>query len=65
MTKEQVQQILILLHDFDPECNQDCHNCEFGVMRGYGETDTCPINIVEDLLYTKFFNLTEWKRLHG
>ena len=65
MIKEQVQQILTLLHDFNPECHQDCHNCEFGVMQGYGSTDTCPINIVEDLLYIKFFQPDEWERCHG
>lgn len=65
MTKEQAQEILMLLNSFDPECNQDCFNCEFGVMRGYGENNVCPIDIVQDLFYTKFFNKKEWERSHG
>ena len=65
MNTEEAKYIIDKLNNFIPDCNQDCYNCEFGVMRSYGDCSTCPVGLTIDLLYTKFFHEKEWERLHG
>ena len=67
MNIEEAKYIIDKLNNFIPDCNLDCYNCEFGVMRSYGNWnyDTCPVGLTIDLLYTKFFHEKEWERLHG
>ena len=65
MNKENARDVIERLNHFNPECNQDCHNCEFGVIRSYGDNYSCPIDLTTSLLYMRFFNEKEWRACHG
>lgn len=47
------------------DCNWDCGNCEYGVLRGYGDSWSCPLELVEDMIFQNFANPEGWRELHG
>ena len=65
MNKENAKDIIERLRHFNPECNQNCSNCEFGVMQSYGDNHSYPIDLTTSLLYMRFFNEEEWRICHG
>ena len=65
MNTEEAKYIIDKLNNFIPDCNQDCYNCEFGVMQSYGDSHSCPIDLTASLLYMRFFNEEEWRACHG
>jgi len=65
MNEEEAKYIINKLNNFVPDCGADCYNCEFGVIRSYGDNYTCSVNTTIDLLYTKFFCQKDWEKWHG
>lgn len=55
------------LHMFVSEldCGRECGNCEYGIMRSYGDSFSCPLDLVADMVNTKFNIPSDWKRLKG
>lgn len=47
------------------DCNWDCGNCEYGIMRSYGDSFSCPLDLVKDMIFQKFVNPEKWEQLHG
>ena len=56
-----------LIKDFNNnlDCTMDCGNCEYGIMRSYGDSFSCPLDLVEDMIFQKFTNPEGWRELHG
>lgn len=58
MKREKQDELIDLLDIFSKElnCNRDCGNCEYGILRGYEENWSCPLELVEDMVWNKFNN---------
>lgn len=67
MEKKKQNELVNLLNNFNKnlDCNINCGQCEYGIVRGYGYTWSCPVDLVEDMIFQKFANPEEWKKLHG
>lgn len=65
MKEREKKELMILLNRWDPECNQDCSNCEYGVTLTYDSSYMCPIHLVREMLDVKFYEPEVWERLHG
>ena len=65
MKEREQKELIKLLNNFYKEldCRNDCFNCEYGIMDSHG--NSCPLDIVEDMIYTKFNNEFLWKKLRG
>lgn len=52
MTIQKQNELYKLLDDFfiSKKCNYDCYNCDYGVLRGYGDSYQCAIEIVRDTM---------------
>ena len=46
-------------------CCNDCGNCEFSIFKNYGDSSSCPIDIVRDMIYLKFYHNKLYKELVG
>ena len=67
MKDREKKELTKLLNNFSEEleCYGDCGNCEYGILRGYGDNRSCPLVLVEDMVYNKFNNNELWKDLIG
>lgn len=68
MKEREQKELIKLLNDFNKnlDCNNtNCGNCEYGILRSYGDSFSCPIDLVEDMIFIKFNNPEIWKILHG
>lgn len=67
MKKREQKELINLLDSFSKnlDCNWNCGNCEYGILRGYGDSWSCPLDLVKDMIFQKFVNPDEWRRLHG
>ena len=38
------------LAGFNPDCNYDCYNCEYGMMYTEGDSHSCPLDAVQRMI---------------
>jgi len=67
MKEREQKELINLLNNFNKEleCHRDCGNCEYGILRGYGDSWSCPFDLVEDMVYVVLRNPELWEELHG
>jgi len=67
MKEREQKELKKLLRDFYENlgCYGKCGDCEYGVLRGYGDSWVCPLDLVEDMVINKFEHSELWEKLHG
>lgn len=67
MKEREQKELINLLKNFNKEleCYGYCGDCEYGILRGYGDSWSCPLVLVQDMVYNKFNNNELWKDLIG
>lgn len=53
MTREERNKLIDLLNNYEPNCNNDCFNCEYGMMPAEGYMHTCPLETVQLMVYNE------------
>ena len=46
-------------------CNMNCGECEYGVLKNYGDNFSCHLDLVEDMVYAVLRKPELWEELHG
>jgi len=66
MDRKKLEELIYLLDEYVPDCEETCNKCAFGV-HNINEDDeiiNCPISEAFDLVYNKLYNPT-WKELYN
>ena len=46
-----IKESLELVEEYVNNCNKDCYNCEYGVMRTPVDGHCCPLDIIYEMLW--------------
>lgn len=65
MTKENINILIKLLNEWNPNCKGDCYNCEWGIIHTTYDSCCCPLDFVRDMIYTKENNPDFWNKALG
>lgn len=50
LNQKELEMLSELIMKFRPNCDYDCYNCNYGMLRSYSDGYDCPLGNVQDLV---------------